>query len=238
MPSVSRLLNALIVMSVLLMLAASAASASSVREVGEYADVPLPQAGCPLNCQAIGHVTGYQVQIGTHKNPYVITHAGKIVAWTIRLGKPDAQQTQFFANLFGGTPQARLTVIKKPKADKPKTNDLKILAQSEIFDLTNYLGSTPTFALAKPMPVEAGATLAITVPTWAPAFAINLGPDEAWRSSRPKKDCNGTSQTAHQKVGKTHSYDCFYRTARLLFTASFVPDPKPTSTPAQTQKGQ
>jgi hypothetical protein len=232
MPAVSRLRHALISAFALLLLAAGPAFASSIREIGEYDDVPLPQAGCPLNCQAIGHVTGYQVQIGTHKNPYVIRRPGKIVAWTIRLGKPDTSQTQFFANLFGQTPQARLTLLKKPKADIPKTNDLKILGQSEIFDLSRYLGSTPTFALAKPLVVPAGSTLAITVPTWAPAFAINLGPDEAWRSSRDKTDCNGTSQTAHQKVGKTHSYDCFYRTARLLFTASFVPDPKQTSAPA------
>jgi hypothetical protein len=235
MPSVSPVRHALIAAFALLLLAAGPATASSVREVGEYDDVPLPQAGCPLTCQAIGHITGYQVQIGAHKNPYVIKRAGKIVAWTIRLGKPDAEQTQFFANLFGQPPQARLTLLKKPKADKPKTNDLKILGQSEVFDLSKYLGSTPTFVLSKPLVVPAGSTLAITVPTWAPAFAINLGPDEAWRSSRKKDDCNGTSQTAHQKVGKTHSYDCFYRTARLLFTATFVPDPKPTST--STQQG-
>jgi hypothetical protein len=231
MPPVKRIRHALIPAFALLLLAAGPAFASSVREIGEYDDVPLPQAGCPLSCQAIGHVTGYQVQIGTHKNPYVIKRNGKIVAFTIRLGKPDAEQTTFFANLFGTPPQARLTLLKKPKADKPKTNDLKILGQSEVFDLSDYLGSTPTFALSKPLPVDAGSTLAITVPTWAPAFAINLGPDEAWRSSRNKKDCNGTSQTAHQKVGKTHSYDCFYRTARLLYTATFVPDPKPTSKP-------
>jgi hypothetical protein len=230
----SRLRHALIPAFALLLLAAGPAFASSVREVGDYSDVPLPQAGCPLTCQAIGHVTGYQVQIGTHKNPYVITRDGNIVAFTIRLGQPDAQQTQFFANLFGTPPSARLTLLKKPKADKPKTNDLKILGQSEVFDLSRYLGSTPTFTLSKPLRVQAGSTLAITVPTWAPAFAINLGPDEAWRSSRNKNDCNGTSQTAHQKVGKVHSYDCFYRTARLLFTATFVPDPKPTSgTPTQ-----
>jgi hypothetical protein len=231
MPSVNRIRHALIPAFALLLLAAGSAHASSVREVGEYSDVPLPAAGCPLNCQAIGHVTGYQVQIGTHKNPYVIHRQGKIVAFTIRLGKPDASQTQFFANLFGTVPQARLTLLKKPKSDKPKTNDLKLLAQSELFDLTNYLGSTPTFVLSKPLVVPAGSTLAITVPTWAPAFAINLGPDEAWRSSRPKADCGGTSQAAQQKVGSLHSYDCFYRTARLLFTATFVPDPKPTSTP-------
>lgn len=235
MPPMSRLLRALIpAFLALLLVCAGAAQASSVREIGDYDDVPLPQAGCPLTCQAVGHVTGYQVQIGTHKNPYVIHRDGKIVAFTIRLGKPDAGQTMFFANLFGTAPSARLTLLKKPKADKPKTNDLTILGQSEVFDLSNYLGSTPTFALAKPLPVDAGSTLAITVPTWAPAFAINLGPDESWRSSRKQGDCGGTSQTAHQKVGKTHSYDCFYRTARLLFTATFVPDPKPTSTTTTT----
>jgi hypothetical protein len=231
----SRLRHALIPAFAAILLTAGPALASSVREIGEYDDVPLPKAGCPTDCQAVGHMTGYQVQIGTHKNPYVIRRAGNIVAFTIRLGKPDADQTTFFNNLFGTPPQARLTLLKKPKADKPKTNDLKILGQSEVFDLSNYLGSTPTFALAKPLPVQAGSTLAITVPTWAPAFAINLGPDEAWRSSRNKSDCNGTSQTAHQKVGKVHSYDCFYRTARLLFTATFVPDPKPTSTTQQQQ---
>jgi hypothetical protein len=213
----------------LLAVAAVSAYASSVREIGDYKEVPLPQAGCPQSCQAIGHMTGYQVQIGTHKNPYVIHRNGNIVAFTIRLGKPDTQQTQFFTNLFGGTPQARLTLIKKPKADKRGTRDLKVLGQSEVFDLSKYLGSTPTFTLSKPLRVDAGSTLALTVPTWAPAFAINLGADEAWRSSRPKKDCNGTSQSAVQKVGQVGYFDCFYKTARLLFTATFVPDPTPTS---------
>ena len=234
MPSVKRIRTALIPALTLLALSAVSAHASSVREVGDYKEVPLPQAGCPLSCQAIGHVTGYQVQIGTHKNPYVIHRDGYIVAFTLRLGKPDAQQTQFFTNLFGGKPQARLTLMKKPKLDQRGTNDLKILGQSDLIDLTNYLGSTPTFALAKPLRVSGGSTLAITVPTWAPAFAINLGDDEAWRSSRPKADCNGTSQAAIQKVGATGFFDCFYKTARLLFTASFVPDPTPTSsTPAK-----
>jgi hypothetical protein len=234
MPPVKRIRTALIPALALAALSVGAASAqaSSVREVGDYKDVPLPQAGCPLSCQAIGHMTGFQVQIGSHKNPYVIHHDGNIVAFTIRLGKPDTQQTQFFTNLFGGTPQARLTLMKKPKADKRGTRDLKVLGQSQVFDLSRYLGSTPTFTLSKPLPVDAGSTLAITVPTWAPAFAINLADDEAWRSSRPKTDCNGTSQSAITKVGKTGYFDCFYKTARLLFTATFVPDPKPTSKPA------
>jgi hypothetical protein len=181
-------------------------------------------------------VTGYQVQIGAAKNPYVIHRNGKIVAFTIRLGKPDAQQTQFFTNLFGGTPQARISLLKKPKKDKKMTNDLRLLGQSELFNLTNYLGSSPTFALSKPLTVEAGSTVALTVPTWAPSFAINLGADQAWRSSRPKNDCNGTTQTAQQTVGSVHSYDCFYRTARLLYSATFIPDPKPTTQPQKSAR--
>jgi hypothetical protein len=229
MPSVRRLPAALIPALALILLIAGPAQASNVKEIGEFADTPVPDAGCPANCQAIGHVTGYQVQIGTHKNPYLIAQPGKIVAFTMKLGKPDAQQTQFFTNLFGGAPQARLTILKKPKKDKPKTNDLTLTQQSGVWNLSSYLGSTPTFTLGKPLHVYPGAIVAITVPTWAPAFAINLGADQAWRSARPKNDCNGTSQVAQQTAGTTTSYDCFYRTARLLYTVTFIPDPKPTA---------
>jgi hypothetical protein len=230
MPSVRRLLHVLIPAFALLLLAAgSAHGANRIREIGGYPQLPFPKAGCPSNCQAVGHVSGYQVQIGSAKNPYMVNRNGKIVAFTIRLGTPDAQQTQFFTNLFGGAPQARLSLLKKPRRDKKMTNDLKLLAQSEVFDLANYLGSSPTFALDKPLVVQAGSIVALTVPTWAPAFAINLGADQAWRSSRPKNDCNGTSQVAQQTTGSVRSYDCFYRTARLLYSATFIPDPKPTT---------
>jgi hypothetical protein len=233
MPSVKRLTSTLIPAFVLSLLLAATAQASNVKEIGEFTDTPVPEAGCPANCQAIGHVTGYQVQIASHKNPYTITARGKIVAFTMKLGKPDAEQTQFFTNLFGGAPQARLTILKKPKKDKKMTNDLRITQQSGLWNLAPYLGSSPTFTLSKPLHVYPGAIVAITVPTWAPSFAINLGADQAWRSARPKNDCNGTSQVAQQTVGTVTGYDCFYRTARLLYTATFIPDPKPTTTAAK-----
>jgi hypothetical protein len=213
----------------MLAVAGSALGSNRLREVGGYPELPFPKAGCPNDCQAVGHVTGYQVQVGAAKNPYLLHRPGKIVAFTIRLGKPDAEQTTFFTNLFGGTPKARLTLLKKPSKDKPKTNDLRIVGQSEVIDLDGYLGSSPTFALSKPLVVPDESIVALTVPTWAPAFAINLGSDQAWRSSRAAPDdCGGTSQTAQQTNNSVHSYDCFYRTARLLYSATFIPDPKPT----------
>ncbi|MEA2439299.1 MAG: hypothetical protein QOH76_723 [Thermoleophilaceae bacterium] len=214
----------------LFLLATTSALAASNRELGQYPDEPLPAAACPATpCEAIGHVTGFLTQVGKHKNPYLVGRNGKIVAFTIRLGKPDATQTQFFANLFGTRPSARLTILKRPKSDKRGGTQKKVLAQSEVFILTRYLGSTPTFALSKPLPISAGSTVALTVPTWAPAFAVRRPADEAWRASRPKNDCTGTSQAALQTVGKVGLFDCLYQEARPIYTATFVPDPAPTS---------
>jgi hypothetical protein len=219
----------LLSLAALFLLVFAAPASAKVREVGTYDDAPFPTAGCPDNCQAVGAVTGYQTQIGTHKNPYVINRKGKIVTFTIKLGKPNAEQTQFFTNLFGGTPQARLALLKPGK----KRHRAQLKAQSQLFDLGPYLGSTPTFALDKPLVVaEKGWILALTVPTWVPSFAVNLSSDQTWRSPRPENDCNGTTSSTARTVGNVREYRCFYRTARLLYSATFVPDPKPTTPPA------
>src|SRR3954447_8309905 len=101
MPVVRRIIP---VLAALFALAAAAPAGADVKELG---GAQFPAAACPANCQAIGQVTGYQVQIGAQKNPMQITKPGKIVAFTIALGKPDKQQTQFFNNLFGNVPEAR-----------------------------------------------------------------------------------------------------------------------------------
>lgn len=206
---------------------------ATIIEIGQPSDAAFPAASCPDNCQAIGGITGFQVQIGGHKNPYVVPAAGKIVAFTIRLGKPNANQQQFFTNLFGGQPQARVTLLQQMRSTHthrvPRWT-YQVVAQSEVFNLAPYLGSDPSFALAKPLTVKKGQTVAITVPTWAPAFAVGLGQDQAWRSSRSSKSCNGTTQVAQQTVKSQHPYQCFYRTARLLYSVTLVPTPAATST--------
>ena len=231
MTPVSRFLRAVTPAVVLcLMLATAADAGPTFRELGEYKDTPFQAAGCPAKatCQAVGHVTGFQVEIGKHRNPYVINHSGRIVAFTIKLGNPNKSQTNFFTNLFGGRPTARISLLKKPKPDVRHHVDLRLVGQSEVFDLTDYLGSTPTFALSQALVVPPHSTIALTVPTWAPAFAVNAGKTYAWRSSRLKGDCGGTSQRAQQAVGSITYYDCFYRGPRLLFSATFLRDPKKT----------
>jgi hypothetical protein len=228
MPVVRRILPAL---AALFALAAAAPASAEVKELG--GSTPFPAASCPADCQAIGQVTGYQVQIGSAKNPMLITKPGKIVAFTIALGKPDKDQTQFFNNLFGTEPEARLSILTLGHRKRRAT----LKAQSEIFKLSQYFGSTPTFALAKPISVAPRDVVALTVPTWAPAFAVNLGADQAWRSSRSSENCNDVQQPAAQQTLKsTRSYSCFYRTARLLYSATYIPTPTPT-TPTKTTTG-
>ena len=176
---------------------AAGSPAAVVREIGEYSDVPLPQAGCPLNCQAIGHVTGYQVQIGPHRTRSSSSRTARSSRSPVRLSKPDAQQTQFFTNLFGGRPRrCGSRLLRTARTAK----QAQLMAQAGV-----QPGELPRLD-ADVRPIEAARSHLgldahpITVPTWAPAFAINLGADEAWRSSRPKNDCNGTSQAAQQTV--------------------------------------
>jgi hypothetical protein len=209
------------------LLGLAAPAYGTVQEVGLPADSPFPDASCPTNCQAIGRVTGYQVQIGRSKNPMTVSKSGKVVAFSIKLGQPNTQQTQFFTNLFGGQPQARISVLKT----LPKGHMAELLNQSEVFNLGPYLGSTPTFALHTPLSVQAGRTIALTVPTWVPAFAVGLGSDQAWRSSRSSKDCNSQAPADQQRLKSVAAYQCFYRTARLLYSVSYVPNPTPTNPP-------
>jgi hypothetical protein len=210
------------------LVAAGPAGATTVKEIGVDNSEPFQKAGCPLQCEAIGQVTGYQVQIGKAKNPDLVRRKGKVVAFTIALGKPNKKQLRFFTNLYGPTPKARISVLKLSHRNR----QAKLTAQSGTFNLKPYLGSTPTFALKKALPVSRRSVIALTVPTWAPAFAVKLGRSYAWRSSRSSSACEDVQQqAAHQILNTIRSYGCFYRTARLLYSATFIPDPKPTTKP-------
>jgi hypothetical protein len=209
-----------------------AVAIARVSELGTTLDQNT--AACPQDCQAIGQVSGFQIQRGTRKNPYRLRSYGKVVAFSIKLGKPNNDQMTFFNKLFGGPPQVMLTVLK-PVPKQP--NKYVLAGQSPLFDLQPYFGSEPTFALPRPLSIRPGYVVGITVPTWAPAFAVNLGDDMVWRSSRDAKACDDVRQDAAQDIrGSTRTYGCVYKTARLLYTATYIPDPKPTTAPPKKKK--
>ena len=217
--------------SACLALALAGPASADVREIGVFSDAPFPAASCPDDCQAIAQVSGYQTQIGKHKTPFKMKRAGKLVALTVRLGQPNADQLKFFRDTYGGTSSVRLSVLRAAKTKQRH----RLLRQSDVFQLDAFFGSTPTFAFDKAIPVIKGDIVALTVPSWAPAFAHGLANDNTWRSSHHDNECTQPSPppAAQQTDGSLRIYGCFYRTARLLYSAHYVPDPKPTTPPAK-----
>ena len=194
---------------------------------------------CPTTCQAIGKTTGFQTSITGSRNPFVVSFRGRIVAWSIKTGAPSTKPNpnnnnqsdyDFFTKTFGGSPKARISVLKpimkKVKQGKPI---YKLKSQSPVEDLSAYLGQTTTFTLDTPLRVKPNNVVALTVPTWAPAFAINQSANTKWQASRKKGKCNETPDilagTPQDVQGSQRAYGCVYNTARLLYSATVVADP-------------
>ncbi|HKP92189.1 MAG TPA: hypothetical protein VJT75_19625 [Thermoleophilaceae bacterium] len=207
---------------------AAPAVAKNTQELGRPSgEFPFPPPDCPENCQAVAQVTGFQVQLGEAHNPFRIRRPGYVTSFTIKLAKPDDEQIAYFKQTYGEKPTVRLAIVRSLHKDK----QYKLMKQTQAFDLEQYFGSTPTIALRQPFRVKKEDIIAITVPTWMPAFAHNLSSDQAWRSSHSGDECVATlpPTAAHEEEGTKMTYGCFYRTARLLYSATFIGDPKPTN---------
>jgi hypothetical protein len=209
-------------------LAIPAGASAEIVEVG--AVPPASPPSCPARpCLAVSRTTGYQAKVGTARAPMTIPKTGRIVAWTIALGNPGAQQTTFFNQRLGGESEAQITII-----DPRRKLRSRVLAQGDSQKLQPYFGTTAQFALKRSIRVHKGEVVALTVPTWAPALAVGLGGDTSWRASRGRGKCEDTStQTAQLRAAQLTQYFCLYRTARLTYSATLIPDAPKVPTPAQ-----
>jgi hypothetical protein len=203
---------------------AGAATASKTTVVlGATATTPDPS--CPsLPCQAVGSVTGFQVSNGQAQLPFRVSRSGKVKSWTLTLAQPTNSQRNFFNGFFGTPPEARLAILRKVAGTNPPRYNLR--SQGSIHVLSPYLGQTVKFGAN--LSVEEGDIVAITVPTWAPAFAQGLAANNVWRASREPGKCTNSTDVRqgepHQKVGTRGTYGCKYSTARLLYTVTVVED--------------
>ena len=214
--------------AVLAALGVPGAASARVIELGSGA--PAARSNCPKDpCEAIGRVTGYQGRSGPVRSPFVIPRAGKIVAFTVTLAKVTDQQITFFNDLYGGESSVRLSILRRGKK-KSQRKDHRLIRQSPVFDVSHFFGASPSFALDRPLRVRKDYIVALTVPTWAPAFAFSgLSGGNWWRSSRQKDECReATRRATHDDLRSVVKYGCTYHRARLLYTATYVPDPRPT----------
>jgi hypothetical protein len=199
-----------------------AAANAKIIELGKTATEPTPS--CPGKpCLAVSRTTGYQAKVGTERGLFVAPQAGRIVAWTVSLGAPTKKQVAFFDDTLGGAASAGISVFK------PGDKLLGIITgQSPIQQLKPYFGETVQFPLGRSLTVRKGYTVALTVPTWAPALAVGFGNDTSWRASRSQDQCTDTAtQTALMELGASAQFRCLYRTARLTYSVTMITKPRP-----------
>ncbi len=189
------------------------------------------------DCSAEGKVTAYQVlQKGTRGRSSVVPYKkGKVVSWSISLSNPTRKQTEaagnaqtpFFNQLFGAPAKARISVLRQVDKKKSGPPRFKMVRQSPLQTLNPYFGKTVHFALTKPLNVIKGQVVALTIPTWAPAFwtprACSASPlgglvnpagcsrakrANTYRASRAPGKCtlgyNPTTKERNEALRKTH----------------------------------
>ncbi len=218
-------LNIAVLAGLTLALAATTTSLATLAEVGVIPETtPATVPSCPGSpCLAVSRTTGFQVKVGTTHSPLLAPKEGRVVAWTISLGKPNATQVKFFDSNEGGEASAAIAILRPER--KPNLA-YRLIAQGPVVKLEQYFGKTALFPLSTTILVKKGVFVALTVPTWAPSLALGFENTTSWRASRPKTQCTSTSeQTTQTTIGSVAQYVCLYKTARLTYSATLISTP-------------
>ncbi len=220
-----RVLSSSAVLAAIAALALPAAASAKVTELGQLPEGVL--GVCPIACQAVSRTTGYQAKVGPERALYQAPADGRIVAWSVALGNPGPKQTAFFAERLGGESQAAVVVLA---AEKQLVR--RVIAKGPLQRLTDYFGQVAQFPLEQTLAIKKGQYVGLSVPSWAPALQLSLGSDTSWRASRPKDACNDTS-TQFALIGgrRAMPFGCLYKTARLTYSATFIPTPTAAKKP-------
>lgn len=198
-------------------------------EIGETGSYPVPACPDAKNCRVVAQISGYQIQIGEKKNPFRVTQAGRLVAFTVNLPQNTKEEIDFFNQNRGGPPSAQISVLR-PRPRRGVKYRYVLAGQSEVFQVQRYLGSNPTFPLKQSLTVKKNDVVAISTDTWLPAFSTVVDNTNVWRASRSSKKCKDVvTPSAHTKVGEIRAYGCGYKAARLLYHATIITNPPTTS---------
>ncbi|MBN8867571.1 MAG: hypothetical protein J0H98_08450 [Solirubrobacterales bacterium] len=187
-------------------------------------------------CFAEGNITAYQVfQKGAGGKSFVVPYRrGKVISWSISLSQPIRKtskrygqaQMPYFNRLFGKPSKARISVIRQVQKRKKGPPRYKLVRQSPLEELNRYFGTTVRFALSRPLNVIHNDIVALTIPTWAPAFWVPHACDAAdtgdtidparcaraqknntWRGSRGPKQCvigTDSADNPNEALQKSH----------------------------------
>lgn len=212
------------------------ASAAKITEVGAVTDGKPPR--CPDSCSVVTRTTALPTSVDGNRNVYVVPANGRIVAWSITLGSPSADDRKALEKQLGRA-SAGLVILRRGKGVTAS-----VAAATSVKKLDPYFGGETTFALPKSIAVKKGDVLGLTVPSWAPTLVQGYGTNTSWRASRPAGRCGGTTDERKKDYyvdttlasGKSGTFNCLYKAERMGYTATLVPTPPKTSTAAKTTK--
>jgi len=130
------------------------------------------------DCAVEGKVTMFQALSAKYPGRnFVVPFNGKLVAWSISLSRPTAvavddnlAQLPTFNEIFGAPSRAGIAILRQVEKKKKNGPRYKLVRRSPVEVLNPYFGSKVTFALEQPLNVFEGNVVALTIPTWAPAF--------------------------------------------------------------------
>ena len=192
------------------------------------------QPSCPTECLVEARVTAFQTSLGKRRSLFRTPAPGRIVSWSIDLGMPRRGDIKGFNRRFGES-KARLSILKKirDKRSRPGRVRYVLLRESPVEPLRPRFGTTAEYALARPLKVGPGQIIALTIPTWAPAFASEGTKRSRWLASRAptrrrggcttaERHANIAAGSAHQRLRSVRTYGCGYRGTRLLYSATLI----------------
>lgn len=223
----------LVLGALVLSLSLASVAYATVREVGATSSFTAPSCSDD-SCQVWTRSTVFQLKVGNRQNVSKVPRAGSVVAFTLHLPSVIKKYYDYFATTYGGAPAARISILRRSPRKGVTKYRYALVAQSERVKVKDFLGSTPSFALAKPLPVRRGDVIALTTDTWIPSFVVRAeDTTSTWRSSRPKDKCkrvgndlsNLTTPRMHEQLNQIKQYNCAYVGGRLLYHATVVDTP-------------
>jgi len=234
------LLTAAVAAAPILAAALPASADAQVLELGDQTGTPLVAPTCPpsvppAQCTIVlTRVTALATFSDGTYLPTMVTKAGRIVAFTVGLSSLSSstatrkKDINFLNASYGGDAQVQMTILRQVKHSskkKRKPHEFRVVAESPVFHVVQYLGSVAQLPLTQSIEVKPGDIVALTTPTWAPALAIDLSGKFHYRQSRNHHcDQPPTVQKA-QTSGSDTTYDCTYGGTRPEYAATEVTYP-------------
>jgi hypothetical protein len=208
------MLRRLAIVALMIAIPASSASAATIH-LTNPGSVSAPS--CPANpCAAVSRTTAFQASDGSSATPFTVQQAGRLTAWSVTLGAPDKAQIHYFDKHEQGTAQAAIGVLRSVGGTVHE-----LVAKSAVVHLQPWFGKTATIRLRHPIRLEPGETIALIVPTWAPALALNFPAGTSWEASRTSAECSSVAvQTVQEVVSSRATYACSYPTAQVTYGAT------------------